>query len=390
MIGRFRAARTAARHGEAARNWPAIRVSLTALLLLVARIGMAAAADAPPFRLCADPDNLPFSSTSARTPGFYIELGQKIAARLGRPFEPVWTRTYFTKRAVRTTLLAGHCDGFIGVPDSAEFMGPRLIFSKPVAQLGYALVLPKDLSVHVLSDLAGRRVAVQFASTPQNLLATRNDVQPDTVLSPEEGMKDLAKGQADVGFLWGPSAGWINKTAMHDNYKVVPVAGPQMQWSAAIAFPRGQAALRDQVDRALELLDGTIGSLKAKYGFPAAAPVRLAAVQPAPATTSPERKAAAIVAQPAPKPADHAAQVAAGHELFNQNCSHCHGPDAVQGERRINLRLLHHRYGNKIDQVFFYTVTHGRMTKGMPNWSGILTAAQFHKILAFLHSVQEP
>jgi hypothetical protein len=36
------------------------------------------------------------------------------------------------------------------------------------------------------------------------------------------------------------------------------------------------------------------------------------------------------------------------------------------------------------------TVTHGRVTKGMPNWSGILTDQQFHKILGFLHSVQEP
>ncbi len=36
------------------------------------------------------------------------------------------------------------------------------------------------------------------------------------------------------------------------------------------------------------------------------------------------------------------------------------------------------------------TVTHGRISKGMPNWSGILSDGQFHAILAYLHSVQEP
>ena len=98
--------------------------------------------EAAPFRLCADPDNLPFSSTSEATPGFYIELGRDIAQALRRPFQPVWVPTYNTKRQVRLKMLAGQCDGFAGVPDDASFMGPRLIFSRPIVQLGYALVAP--------------------------------------------------------------------------------------------------------------------------------------------------------------------------------------------------------------------------------------------------------
>jgi polar amino acid transport system substrate-binding protein len=93
---------------------------------------------------------------------------------------------------------------------------------------------------------------------------------------------------------------------------------------------------------------------------------------------------------PATVPPEDADPAAAGHKIFNDNCSHCHGPDAVQGERRRDLRLLHHRYGEKADHVFMTTVAQGRMAKGMPNWSGILTADQFQKVLAFLHSVQEP
>ena len=58
--------------------------------------------------------------------------------------------------------------------------------------------------------------------------------------------------------------------------------------------------------------------------------------------------------------------------------------------QRQNLRLLHHRYGDDMDEVFITTVAHGRPTKGMPDWSNILTETQFRDILTYLHSVQEP
>jgi polar amino acid transport system substrate-binding protein len=106
------------------------------------------------------------------------------------------------------------------------------------------------------------------------------------------------------------------------------------------------------------------------------------AAAPVPATT---HGAPAVETQPTA----NTSAVVAGHSLFNDNCEHCHGPDAVEGVEQRNLRHLALRYGNKMDQVFFYTVTHGRPSKGMPNWSGILTRAQFRDILAYLHSIQE-
>ena len=58
-------------------------------------------------------------------------------------------------------------------------------------------------------------------------------------------------------------------------------------------------------------------------------------------------------------------------------------------ERKINLRLLHHKYGDRMDEVFLYTVTHGRPDKGMPSWTDVFSDEQFQSILAFLHTVQE-
>ena len=77
-------------------------------------------------RLCADPANLPFSSADPKTPGLYVEIGEAIGRAMGRPVAPVWNLTYFGKRAVRTTLLAGKCDASIGLPQDKDFMGPRV------------------------------------------------------------------------------------------------------------------------------------------------------------------------------------------------------------------------------------------------------------------------
>ncbi len=347
------------------RAWP-----LAAALVALAG---PAAAETTPLRLCADPDDLPFSSASAQTPGFYIELGRDVAREMGRPFEPVWVPTFYAKRQIRQKLLTGQCDGFIGVPDEASFMGPRLIFSRPIVTLGYALVTPAATTIEGIDALRGHRVAVQFSTPPQDLLTIRSDVQTVTALSAEEAMQDMAAGKADAAFIWGPSAGWVNQSVMHGAYRVTPAQGDHLQWSAAIAFPAGRTDLRDSVDRALNSMGGSIGALAAKYGFPGVGPPVV------PVATS-DRAAS---------PPD-AAEIDAGRKLFNENCSHCHGPDAVQGEQRRNLRLLHVRYGDEMAAKFTATVTHGRVSKGMPNWSGILSEDDFAKILAFLSSVQEP
>ena len=89
------------------------------------------------------------------------------------------------------------------------------------------------------------------------------------------------------------------------------------------------------------------------------------------------------------RPVPGCPEAAEGREIFNGTCAHCHGPDAIQSERRINLRLLHHRYGDDLDDVFHTTVTKGRPAKGMPTWEGIFSEDDFAKILAFLKTVQQ-
>src|SRR5215472_16393245 len=105
------------------------------------------AGEAQPFRLCADPTNLPFSSDSPSQPGFYVELAQALAQALGQPIAYDWYKSYFGKRTVRVTLLGRQCDAMIGLPRSDDFMGPAVIFSSAFAKESYALVAAKGQAI---------------------------------------------------------------------------------------------------------------------------------------------------------------------------------------------------------------------------------------------------
>lgn len=78
----------------------------------------------------------------------------------------------------------------------------------------------------------------------------------------------------------------------------------------------------------------------------------------------------------------------AGRQVFNQYCYHCHGTDAVQGERARDLRRLTKRYGDERHTIFMKTVSEGRPDKGMPVWVGTISKQALNDIWAFLETVQ--
>ncbi|HSW22220.1 MAG TPA: transporter substrate-binding domain-containing protein, partial [Burkholderiaceae bacterium] len=369
----------------------AFKTLALATALTAALSGAAAQAAVPPLRLCADPANLPFSSAAdAAVPGLYVEIGRAVADALGRPMETVWSLSYFGKRNLRATLLAGQCDLAVGLPATADFMGPRVIFTQPILELGYALVLPKGRSAARIDDLVGRRVIVQFGSPPQGLLAMRSDITTITAMDPEEAMRRLAAGEADAAFIWGPSAAYINRTALHDAFDVVAVNAPQMQWPAAIGVSSRQAQLRDDVNAVLEGLQPRIRELAAKYALDAGPAIVLADASATPLAVAQAATPVAVV-QPAAAPArSDKGDAVMGKQVFDSTCAHCHGPNAVVADRKINLRLLKRKHGEQLDEVFFTTVTEGRPSMGMPAWKDVFKRQDFANILSYLKTVQEP
>jgi polar amino acid transport system substrate-binding protein len=377
-----------------------LRVGLLELMAVLVSTGARADTDvARPLRFCADPTNLPYSSDDASTPGFDLEVGQAIGKALGRPVTYNWYKTYFGKRSVRVTLLGKQCDAMIGLPLSDDFMGPAVIFSRKISAQAYALVTANEQVIRGIDDLGGRRVAVQYQTTPQNLLALRDDIEKVTVLSPDEGMKALDVGKVDVAFVWGPTAGWLNKTQYQSRYKLYTVGGNGFSWDAAIGFARTSKELRDQVDTILPGLEQTIGDLAAKYGFPEGASTDLhLSEKPASFIASPTASANAppagrlplvdaasneAVADPA-----NSGNVNQGKEIFNSTCAHCHGIDAIQSERRIDLRRLQLRYGENARSTFWTTVHEGRPSKGMPAWKEVLADDVLNDIFSYLATIQ--
>lgn len=393
-----------------------VRTCAGILALVAAFTGSAGAgraAETEPFRLCADPTNLPFSSDNPGQPGLYVEIGKALAQALGQPITYDWYKSYFGKRTVRVTLLGKQCDAMIGLPLSDDFMGPAVIFSSKFGTEGYALVTNPNHVVGGISDLKGKRVAVQFGTTPQNLLAERDDIEKVTVLSPDEGMKALDQGKADVAFIWGPVAGWLNKTTYAGRYRIQTTEGEGLSWDTAIGFAKASKELRDRVNAVLPQLERTIAELSVKYGLPGERAIRLTATsdvtrqasdEPAAETTGEPTQSlggtvgtgsgAVKVASTAPTEAKADTATArpevvnSGKEIFNGTCAHCHGPDAVQSERRIDLRLLNHRYGDDMRAKFWTTVQEGRPAKGMPAWKEVYTDDQVESIYAFLLTVQ--
>lgn len=359
------------------------------------------AAAMPPIRFCADPDNLPFASSSAENKGLYLEYAEALAAAMGRGQEMVWFKNIYGKRAVRSTLLEDKCDMYVGLPADG-FMEPRVAFSKPFVQVGFALITPKAQAGASLDAFKGKKVAAQFSTPGQFLLADRTDLELVTVMSPEEGMETLAAGKADAAILWGPSAGYLNKTLYNQAYAVHPIDGRGMQWQAAIGFRPEDEELRAAVDVQIDALATTaLPALIAKYGFPTEKPMALSATA-APkvdlAETPVDTTHLGPAEQPAPaaepvKVADagkapSAADIAKGNTLFNNHCSHCHGPDAAGPESKTDLRRMTKRHKGDFLKVFDTTVAEGRESLGMPKWAGVLKPEEIKLIRDFVVSVQ--
>jgi polar amino acid transport system substrate-binding protein len=246
-------------------------------------------------------------------------------------------------------------------------------------------VAPKGRGTKSVDDLAGKRVLVQFGSPPQSLLALRSDITSLTVMDPEEAMRRLAAGEADAAFVWGPSAGWINHAQLADAFDVITIEAPgmQLQWPTAIGFSGKQQALRDAVDAVLPALQPRIRELSLKYAVTST----LAA---GPAATLTDAGPLRVAAAETPAAAGGKADAAAGRAIFDGTCAHCHGPNAVVADRKINLRLLKRKYGEEMETVFLTTVIDGRPAKGMPTWKDVYKHQDFINILGYLKTVQEP
>jgi mono/diheme cytochrome c family protein len=205
-------------------------------------------------------------------------------------------------------------------------------------------------------------------------------------------MKALDEGKVDVAFIWAPVAGWLNKTVYRNKYQIAMTAGQGLLWEIAIGFAKNAGGLRDEIDAVLPGLQGDIDRLFVKYGVPNASSIQFGELAQPKAVARQRSTEPATVGQAMENKATEVktatADMGAGRDLFNGTCAHCHGPDAVQGERRIDLRLLKKRYGDDMEATFWKTVHEGRPSKGMPAWKDVFSDDELRNVYVFLQTLQ--
>ena len=388
----------------------------------------ASAAGAEPLRVCADPDNLPFSKSEGAERGMYIELAELVGKQLNQPVEYVWWSTHYQRRALRNTILQDGCDAVFALPANADYKVRGLQRSQPFLNVAYAIVAAPGFSFKDLGDLKSQRLAVQFSSTPHILLSQLDGFKSTTFRSAEEALAALAKGEVDAAFLWGPVAGYENKTRWNSRWRVTPVAGHDLDGAVAVAVRRDKDALAAAIDKALVELKPQIAALADKYGFPRQPPVNLAVAKattpsalvvsstwmiavndsssdapakPKKATKSADKAAsdkttgdkAAAKAVPVAAAATATAALSpgatAGRVNFNDKCSHCHGTDGYSPVRERDVRFLKARYSEKWLETATTTIKNGRADAGMPPWKEILKEPDIEQIMSFLGTIQK-
>ena len=255
------------------------------LIAIPPTIGAAPAAPAKDLRVCADPNNLPFSNS--RGEGFENKIAELIARDLGARLRYAW---WAQRRGfLRNTLKAGLCDLVPGLPAQTE----QALTTRPYYRSTYVFVSRKDrgLEIRSLDDprLTRLRVGVQLAgkdssNTPPAHALSRRRIVSNVVgytlygdygepNPPARIVDAVARGDIDVAIVWGPLAGFF---ASRENVPltlapVTPAFDPPafpFVYEIAMGVRRSDRALRDRVDGILARRRAEIDRILRRFGVP--------------------------------------------------------------------------------------------------------------------------
>jgi mxaJ protein len=257
------------------------------------RVSLPSAVEGPAtstLRVCADPNNLPFSNKAGE--GFENRIAQILARDLHAKLEYTWwaQRRGFARNTVR----ADRCDIWVGVASGVQ----TLATTQPYYRSTYVFVTREDRKLDIRSfddpRLRSLRIGVQMIGNdaqntpPAHALARRGIV--DNVRgfmvygdyakpSPQAPIvAAVANGDIDVAVVWGPLAGYF---ARHSDAELrldpvePPFDGPQlpMAFDISVGVRRDDPALRERIEQALARERVAIGRVLDHYGVPRSRPV---------------------------------------------------------------------------------------------------------------------
>jgi len=261
------------------------RLALVLVLLALAACNETQAAPARELKVCADPNNLPFSNEKGE--GFENRLAELLAREMNATLRYDW---WAQRRGfVRNTLRAGECDLVLGIPASFELVLP----TRPYYRSTYVFVYRKDADFEIASFddpvLRRLRIGVQlvgddYANTPPaHALGKRGiveNVRGYTVYGdysqpnpPARVLDALAAGEIDVAIVWGPLAGYFAPREPVP-LEIVPVS-PQIDlpflpfvFDISMGVRREDSILKVEVEEILSRRRAAVDSILDEYGVP--------------------------------------------------------------------------------------------------------------------------
>lgn len=248
-------------------------------LISIAVFGLGlAAAEARELRVCAEPDNLPFSDLAGR--GFENRIAVLVANEIGARLVlvPVVQGSH---GYIRATLDADLCDAIMGMPAAAADMATTAPYYRSswvfVSRIGTPA--PRSFAD---AELARMRIGVPMVgegpdTPPAAALARRGfavglRTYPAAARRPDRIVQDVAEGKLDLAILWGAAAGY--SVAQHAGAVALTTtpaddgAPLPMTLSIAIAVRSGNTALRDELNAALARNHAGIAAILAEYHVP--------------------------------------------------------------------------------------------------------------------------
>jgi mxaJ protein len=236
---------------------------------------------APPLRVCADPNNLPFSNE--RREGLENRLAEMVARELETTVTYVW---WAQRRGfIRNTLAAGQCDVVMGVPSDL----PSVLTTRPYYRSSYMFVTRGDRRLRIASfddpRLRRLRIGVQVVgdganTPPMDVLARRGLVRNlvgYTVFGdyskpnpPARIIEAVSRGEVDVAVVWGPLAGFF-ADRYQAGLELVPTphdSAVPLDFAISIGVRKGDQPRRITLDRILERRHAEIERLLDEYGVP--------------------------------------------------------------------------------------------------------------------------
>lgn len=257
------------------------RVALAAVMLSFA----AAVAAKSELRVCADPDNLPFSNQKQQ--GFENKIAKLLADDLHAKLSYTWQKQ--RQGFIRHTLNARQCDVVMGVPYGYE----RVLSTQPYYRSGYAFVTARSRQLAFKSfddpQLHDLKIGLHAIgndganSPPANALARRGIVEnivgysmwgEESQDNPQGELIDaVAKGDIDVAIVWGPVGGYFAKKHGKD-LVVAPVPAdaemPAMPFAFDIAMGvrKGDQALATRLEASIERKRREIEEILIAYHVP--------------------------------------------------------------------------------------------------------------------------